>query len=321
MTQWRKHTIKRPVKSKLNLASKALLLTAALALWSAGLAYAGSATNITGLYYSGMNTTGGLQTQGSTDPHWTVSYASTNGGTSANSTYQGAAYVVSSNYIDSAYIQNTTTAQWITAPGASTATSGGTTNIGGDDLPGNGNSGGNEGIYVYTLAFQITGTGSGIATNQISISLTIAADDQYQVYVNPAGLTNGRRQTANSPSGVNPSDYTATQAGSGTSAWTNTTAVTLANFGTGAANNSVFVIGTNYLTIVVDNTNSINTSSTATALNPSGLYVYQVGSAMTIDGNPIPSIPEVGAWIPVLGALGFLGMWRWCRRPGAAPVA
>jgi hypothetical protein len=287
------------------------VLTTAFVLWLGGSAYAGSATNITGLYFTGMNSGGGLQTQGTKDPNWTVSYASTNGGTNANTTYQGSAYVISSSYIPGDYIQNTTTAQWITAPGALT-TAGGTANIGGDQLPGNGNTGANEGIYAYTLAFQIKGTGSGIATNQISISLTIAADDQYQVYVNPRGIKNG---AARNPANTNPSNYTATQAGSATSAWTNTTSLTLANFGT--SNNSVFVIGTNYLTVVVDNTNNLTGSSSSTAINPSGLYVYQVGSAMTIDGVPIPSIPEAGAWLPVVGALGLLGWCFWRRRADA----
>lgn len=297
------------VKLQLNQLLRAVFLTGAIALWSVGSAYAGSATNITGLYYTGMNSGGGLETQGTQDPNWTVSYASIAG--SQNTTYQGSAYVISDSYIAGDYIQNSTVAQWITAPGASTTGSGGTVNIGGDQLPGNGNTTPNEAIYAYTLAFRITGTGSGIATNQISISLTIAADDQYQIYVNPRGITS--RGTARNPNGYNPATaYTATMAGSATGAWTNTTSLTLANFG--ANNNSVFVIGTNYLTVVVDNTNNINGTSNSTALNPSGLYVYQVGSAMTIDGVPIPSIPEAGTWVPVLGALCLFGWCRWRRR-------
>jgi len=43
------------------------------------------------------------------------------------------------------------------------------------------------------------------------------------------------------------------------------------------------VIGTNYLTVFVENTNSINGNSNSTALNPSGLLVYEVGGAVTID--------------------------------------
>lgn len=298
---------------ELNRLLKIAVLPALFAWAAAGLARAQSATDITGLYYTGVTSNGGtLQTQGTQDPNWTVSYASINGGSSANSTYQGSAYVLSSTYIANTYVQNTSVAQWITAPGASTAATNGTANIGGDYLPGNGDSGGNEGIYAYTIAFNITGTGTGIVTNQISISLTIAADDQYQVYVNPKGITGGG--VARSPTGKNPAYYSAQIAGSATSAWTNTTAITLDNYN---LNNSAFVIGTNYLTIVVDNTNSITGSSGSTAWNPSGLYVYQVGSAMTIDGHVVP---EVYTWLPVAGALGLFGLCFWRRASGAVAI-
>ena len=76
-----------------------------------------------------------------------------------------------------------------------------------------------------------------------------------------------------------------------------------------AAANSNFVIGTNYIWVVVNNTNSVTGSSTATSLNASGLLVYQVGSAVVIGGP----IPEVGTMLPVMGALGLFG-WRWLRR-------
>jgi hypothetical protein len=271
-------------------------IVAALAL--GGLARAGTATNIYGLYYTGVDNSGGLVSGGNTDPHWNVTYASTNGGSNRNTTYQGAAYVVSSNYIDGAWTQNTASSQWITAPGAKNSS--GTANVGGDNLPGNGDMGSNNGIFVYTLAFTIAGTGSGTVTNSVSISLTISSDDQYRVYVNPG--------TAN-PTG--------TAAGSANNAWNNTTAVTLQNGtnGTGTSGNSVFVVGVNYLTIVVENTNSITGSSSSTSLNPSGLLVYQVGSASLIDGKPIP---EVGAWLPVLGAVGLYGAFAWRRRRSGA---
>lgn len=269
-------------------------------------ARAGTATDITGLYYTGINSSGGLLAGGSTDSNWTVTYASTNGGSSQSSTYKGSAYVVSSSYIDAGWTQNTGSAQWIVAPGASTAATGGTTNVGGDFLPGNGDSGSNNGIFIYTLAFTIAGTGSGTVTNAISISLTISADDQYRIYVNPSG--NG----TSLPSG--------TAAGSGTNAWNNTSSVTLQNGtnGTGTSGNSIFKIGTNYLTIVVENTNSITGTSGSTARNPSGLLVYQVGSAALIDGRPIP---EVGAWLPILGAVGLYGVFYWRRRRTSAAVS
>jgi hypothetical protein len=279
-------------------------------LGAANTIYAGSATNITGLYYSGVNSSYGLLAGGSTDSNWKVTYALVGGATyTGTSTYTGNAYVLSDNYIDGAYVQNTGSAQWITAPGASTAQTGGTVNVGGDDLPGNGTSGTNAAFYVYRLAFTISGTGSGTVSNNIQISMTIAADDSYTVYVNPASSP-----TVNS-SGVISSGGTAASA-SGTSAWNNTTAFTLGNSTSGGgSNNSSFVIGTNYIYIVVNNSNSQTGNNSSTTLNPSGLLVYQVGSGVTIDGKVVP---EVGTWLPLAGALGLFG-WRRMRRKKAVP--
>ena len=305
---------------RLSQSFKILSVLSASCLWCAGLVRAQTATNITGLYYTGMNNSGGLLTQssntgaensGTRDPHWSVSYASINGGTSTNATYQGSAYVLDSNAVSgSAYVQNTSTAQWVTAPGAQDPNNGNRVNSGGDFLPGNGNTGSHEGIYVYTLAFTITGSGAAgtLVTNGISISLTIAADDQASIYVNPGGY-GGNGTTL--PTG--------TAAYSVTSAWSNTSAATLQNGTdhTGTSGNSRFYIGTNYLTIVVDNTNGVNGSSNSNSLNASGLLVYQVGNAISIDGNPIQGvIPEVGTWLPVAAALGLFG-WGWWRRRSA----
>jgi hypothetical protein len=124
----------------------------------------------------------------------------------------------------------------------------------------------------------------------------MAADDQYSVYVNPAG--NG----ASNPTG--------TAAATATSAWSNTTQFSLQNFGTGGADNSTFKIGTNYIVVVVDNTNSVTGSSTATTLNASGLLVYQT-SAATINGHPVP---EVATWLPLLGGICCYGLVAFRRR-------
>jgi len=88
--------------------------------------------------------------------------------------------------------------------------------------------------------------------------------------------------------------------------------------GTGTSGNAIFKIGTNYLSVVVENTNSVTGRSNTTSLNPSGLLVYQVGSASLIDGRPIP---EVGTWLPVVGAFLLYGgaVWR-RRRRGAVSV-
>jgi hypothetical protein len=292
------------------LISRIMILLATFCAWFGGSAYAGSATNVTGLYYTGNNASGGLAAGGGTDANWQVTYVRVNGTNyTGTSTYTGAAYVLSSSYIDAAYVANTSSAQWITAPGASTAASGGTTNVGGDYLPGNGTSGTNSAYYVYRLAFTVTGTGSGTVTNNIQISMTIAADDAYTVYVNPASSP-----TVNN-SGVISSGGTAASA-SGTAAWSNTTAIALGNSTAGGGvNNATFAIGTNYIYIVVANTNSQTGSNSSTALNPSGLLVYQVGNGITIDGKPVP---EVGTMLPVVAALGLYG-WRRLRRRAAGP--
>jgi hypothetical protein len=278
-----------------------LLAALAVVLAGANAQAQGTATNITGLYYTGLTSTGSLQAGGMKDANWSVTYASTNGGTSSNATYKGAAYVITpTNVSGSGYTPNTTGAQWITAPGATLST-GGSPNTGGDFLPGNGNTGSNEGIYIYTLAFTITGTGGNGAiipssNSQIQITMTLAADDQYAVYVNPTG--NGT---------TNP---TGTAAASATSAWSNTTQLTLQNYGSGGANNATFKIGTNYIVVVVDNTNSATGSSSSTATNASGLLVYQT-SAATINGHPVP---EVGTWLPLVGVIGCYGLILLQRR-------
>jgi len=266
------------------------------------------ATNIDGLSYTGLNSSGGLQTAGAQDANWTVTYASTNGGSSVSTSNEGAAYVVSGSSISgSGYTPNTSSAQWITAPGAYlNASTSSAQNAGGLFLPGNGNTGSNEGIYIYTVAFYITGTGAAgtVTTSNIQITMTLAADDQYSVYVNPSG--NGTTLP------------TGTASASQTSAWSNKTAITLQNYGTGGANNATFVIGTNYITIVVDNTNSITGSSTSTALNASGLLVYQTATA-TINGK---TVPEVATWLPLVGVIlcyGFFVARR--RRTEPAPLA
>ena len=154
----------------------------------------------------------------------------------------------------------------------------------------NGNSGTNEGIYVYTLAFTITGTGSGTVTNAVSIGVTISADDQFAIYVNPAG--NG----TSLPTGT--AAATTAQARGTTRAPPRCKTAR-----TAPARPAIrrFVIGTNYLVVVVDNTNSATGSSSSTATNASGLLVYKVGSAVTRWSTAIP-FPEEGTWLPVAGA-------------------
>jgi hypothetical protein len=273
-----------------------LLSAVFIALTAVG--FGGTATDISGLYYTGVDNSGAVLAGGATDSHWTVTYARVNGNNyTGNSTYTGASYVLSPSYIDAAYVANSASSKWITAPGASTAATGGTTNVGGDYLPGNGDSGANRAQYVYRLAFTVVGTGSGNVTNNVSISLTLAADDRYRVYLNPTLNANGSINTGSS-----------TLAATRDNAWNNTSAAYLQNYtDANSSANSTFVVGTNYIYVVVDNTNSIVGTSGSNALNPSGLLVYQVGALAMINGNPVP---EVGTVLPVVAALGLFGWQR-----------
>lgn len=268
-------------------------------------ARAQNATDITGLYYTGDLADGNTGSGGQNDAHWNVTYASINAGMSASTSNEGAAYIISpASIASSGYTSNTSTAEWITAPGAYvSASTSSSQNTGGDYLPGNGNSGGTEGIYVYTLAFQVVGTGAAgtAVTNHVQVTMTLSADDQYSVYVNPSG--NGTTLPTGQASAT------------AYSAWTNKTQIALQNYGGGGANNANFVIGTNYIVVVVDNTNSINGMSTATDLNASGLLVYQTGAA-EINGQPIP---EVAPWLPLAGVIGCYGIFL--RRRKQAVVA
>jgi hypothetical protein len=272
----------------MNRISKCLLFGTSLLLSSLGVAHAGTATRVNGLYYTGVDDSGGLLSGGTTDSHWTVTNATIGG--AQNSNYQGAAYVISTPA--GGWVANTSSAQWITAPG----------NGGSYNLPGNGTSGGRSGnnsaSYVYSLAFNIVGSGDigSAVTNHVSITLTLAADDQAQIYINNVAVGSLL-----------------------TSAWTGTQPITLHNYNDGTAANANFLIGTNTLSIRVDNTNSKTGSSSSTALNPSGLLVYQTGSAILIDGNPNP-VPEVGVLFPIIGALGLFG-WRRYRLTKPASIA
>ncbi len=285
----------------------ALLLFLVLPL---GLAANGTATDITGLDYTGVTANGSLLAGGSTDPLWKVTYAQVSGASyTGNSQFTGAAYVINDiPYITSLnYVQNTASAQWITAPGATTDASGTITNSGGNYLPGNGTTGSNDAEYIYTMTFSITGTGSGTVTNNVAISLTIAADDNYAIYVNP-GAVNTKQSSSTYGSFIN-----STASDTGTSAWTNASTTFLQNYtNSNSSANATFKIGTNTISIVVTNSNGITGNSSAITLNASGLLVYQMGgNGMLINGIPIP---EVGAWLPVAGALGLFGVLAWRRK-------
>jgi len=269
-----------------------------------------TATGISGLYYSSVNNNGALLTTATTDPHWNVTYASTDNGATQNATYQGAAHVVTNT--TSGWIPDTTNAGWITAPNAGTNTAGDNPNTGATYLPGWGTATATSeiGLYVYTLAFTIAGTGTAGTTvpNNVALSLTMAADDQFRVYLNPTG--NGTTRPTGTAAG-----------GDSSEAWKNTTSIVLANYASGLAGqsvNSTFKIGTNYLVVVVENTNNGRTV-THTNFNPSGLLFYQQNQNILIDGQSISivaghSTPETGTWIPAVAALVLAGGWYGLRR-------
>jgi hypothetical protein len=271
---------------------KILFAVGAVCLWCAGMVHGQIASNITGLYYTGMNSKGGLVTPGKADSNWNVTFVSTTGTNGSNNTkYTGDAYVISGT-LPGGYVGNSNNAQWITAPTDKT--------YAGPSLPGYGTAN-HEGVYVYTLAFNVVGTGSGTVTTPITITLGVAADDQFAIYVNPSN--NGNSIPTSGAS------FT-----SDAGAWTGTTDITLTNGTTGTNGNSRFVVGTNYMVIVVDNTDSGNNSG---GNNATGLLVYQVGD-MLVGNNPIQGvIPEVGAWLPVAAAMGLFLWSRRRRRPAA----
>jgi len=290
-----------------------LSLVAATGLAFLGVGSAGRAalaTGVTGFYYTGENTstltdlgqganTPNTANSGQQDVPWQVTYASTNGGISAATAYEGTSYVINTTNtsIDSQYpsppwAPNTTQAEWITAPGATWANSAntgtsGAINSGGDGLPGYGvdtspvaynNS--NSTVYVYTTTFTITSTAAaGTAITGLTLNLQVSADNSYAVFVNPS---NSRAflstSTAAYVSGANA--YTAAPS-----------AIALT---------SGFVVGVNTISVEVQNASTGNSYST----NYSGVLVYGAGFV---------GLPEYGTWLPLAAAVTLYGCWAWRR--------
>ncbi len=271
---------------------------------------------IANLYNTGETSSQGLTAGGSAVSYWTVTYASSNGGSSVNTTFVGAAYAITASAVSgSGYTSNTSTAEWIVAPGASTSsghTSGSTyVNKGGNYLPGNG-TGSNEGLFVYTLAFNLTQTGlaaGAVITAPVSIDMTIAADDGYTIYMNPLGY-NVSPTTA-------PSNYSNSIVSLPQGEWNNVTQQVI------STGNATFYNGINYLAILVDNTNGISGSSSSTAWNESGLLDYNVSAwngttEIWANGKAITPVPEVGTWIPVVVGVALAAYSQYRRRLKAA---
>jgi hypothetical protein len=278
-----------------------LVLAGAVALCHAGaVARAATASAVTGFYYTGENSAGGLLSQGSgtlasnsgtQDPYWTVTYASTNGGATAASANIGTAYVVNttsttygSQFPSGYWANNTSKAQWITAPGAvftnGNGASSSNVNAGGDGLYGYGTgtaamNATNAAIYIYTTTFTISGNGTaGTAVTGFTLNLQLSADNSFDVFVNPASTTAVMLGgTAKYVSGAN--------------AYTASSAVALT---------SGFVIGVNTISVEVQNAYAASSGS----INYSGLLVYGAGFSGLV-------VPEVGTWLPLVGAAALYG--------------
>ncbi len=265
-------------------------------------AQAGTALSVNNLYYTGSNAgsniTGTTIGGGNIDPHWSVAYASVGG--VEKTQYEGAAYVISGSYVNAAWTPNTGTAKWITPPGA--LNNSGIANKGGDLLPGAGTTGAYAATYVYSLTFTIKGNAGdadgSIVTNQTSISLALSADDTATTYINP---TYNADHSLNTSSAVGISNTWP--------AYDSTHTMVFQNFDNGTnPNNAVFKIGVNTIVVQVTNTGGFSGTQSAQSNGPSGLLVYQVGAGTIVSATPTP---EVGAWLPVLGAL---GLFYWRRR-------
>lgn len=258
------------------------------ALIGANIGYGQVPVSISGLYNTGETASQGLTSSGAVS-FWSVTYASSNGGSTANTTFEGTPYVISPSAVTaSGYTPSTSTAEWIIAPGASTSASHTTgktyVNVGGNYLPGNG-TGTNEGIFVYSLQFTITRAGlatGAVIVDPLVINMTIAADDGYTVYMNPLGY--------NVAPTTKPSTYNTSVISLPQGQWNATSQVAI------NTSNATFYNGTNYLTIVVDNTNGIAGASSSTTWNESGILDYNItafNGTTEIWSNGRPIVPEL----------------------------
>jgi hypothetical protein len=245
---------------------------------------------------------------GQKDDAWTVTYASTNGGATAATGFEGTSYVINTTnttygtqYPAPPWAANTTSAEWITAPGAYWAVSGGTTgngavNAGGDGLPGYGTdttalsyTASTSVIYVYTTTFTITGNATaGTAITGLTMQLSVAGDNTFAVFVNPSNTATALAQST--AKFVAPSN-----------------AYTYAPLNVSLS--SGFVVGVNTISIEVQNAGGSNSIST----NFSGVMVY---------GSNFIGAPEVGSWVPVAAAALLYALWAWRRaRPAVLAAA
>jgi hypothetical protein len=272
-------------------------IAAALALLMAGGApTAQTATDITGLYYTGLTSSGGLAAAGTQAADWTCHVRLDQRRHLGQRVLRGRG-LRDQPLIDfrvRLHAQHERRAV-DHGPGRRAQRGGNSPNTGGDFLPGNGNTGSNEGIYIYTLAFTISRHGIGRDRRQQREQQDRDHDDD-----------GGRRPVLGlrQPDGERRLDPDRHRRRHPDGRLEQHDQFALQNYGSGAADNSTFLIGTNYIVVVVDNTNSQTGSSGSTALNASGLLVYQT-SAATINGQPVP---EVATWLPLLGVLGCYGL-------------
>ena len=230
---------------------------AVVAIWLglAGLIHA-QTVPIAGLYATGVSNTNALLGNNASDSHYVVS----NIPASAPASNAGISRTVretSANPLPAGWIANTSTARWITTPGASTAGSG--TNTSGGN-----NASRVNGTFDYTLTFDLP---AGGILSSVNISGAGAAGDAAQIFVN-GFLISGQ----------------ATGTFSGASAFTLN------------SSNASFVSGTNTITFRVNNSGA----------GATGLIITSLSGSV--------DVPEVGAWLPILGAIGLYGIMLWRRR-------
>ena len=259
------------------------------------------ATGVSGLYGTGFTTSGTAITQGTTSASaaWSVTGDIANGVSASK--FLGTSYVVLGSVVSGDnFVANQSSGSWITAPGATAnvgsypANDSTGANQGGIYLPGEGTSyasngsGGyyQEGVYVYTLTFTITGT-AGQAVSNFKLNLTTTADDTFSVYINPT-----------TSAGIPTS--TAAYTSSGTYDPMSSTNLSIAYNSSSAP----FVLGTNKLEMVVDNTANVVGASSDNQTTGSGLLVYDLNA----------TVPEVLPWVPAAGAVLAYAARLWFRR-------
>ena len=207
---------------------------------SGGSSGSGSKTiSLSGLYATGVSNSGSLLAGNALDPHYLVATSS------QGSRYTGSPFVDPAS-LAYGWVPNTSTAQWITAPGGTNIGNG----AGNNSLPASGGTslGCN---YDYTLTFTMP---AGADLSTVAITGTLSADDSVIVLVNGSQVTSGVPRSTDY-------EYNVTS-----------------SFSLNSSNAS-FQQGANTITFRVANENN------PTPNNPSGLFVQSLGGTVSAAQN------------------------------------